>query len=132
MCKTLEIEHKGVKLVGARGMAVRVHAEKAVSGEEEQEWQVLMESVGHKSGRLRGRNLRENIETCRFSGARTGHKTWRKSGKCRIPGASQKTKMNLLMMMMMTTMMMVMVVVVMMMMMLTMTTETMTTETMRM
>ena len=38
-------------------MAVRVHAEKAVSGEEEQEWQVLMESVGHKSGRLRGRNL---------------------------------------------------------------------------
>ena len=57
MCKTLEIEHKGVKLVGARGMAVRVHAEKAVSGEEEQEWQVLMESVGHKSGRLRRRNL---------------------------------------------------------------------------
>ena len=33
-------------------MAVRVHAEKAVSSEEGQELQVLMESVGHKSGGL--------------------------------------------------------------------------------
>ena len=52
MCKTLEIEQKGVKLVDASGMAVRVHAEKAVSAEEEQEWEVLTESVGRKSGRL--------------------------------------------------------------------------------
>ena len=57
-CKTLEIEQ-----VDATGMAVRVHEEKAVSGEEEQEWQVLMESVGHKSGRS------------------TGRKPWRKRGK---------------------------------------------------
>ena len=48
----MEIKQKGVKLVGANCMAVRVHAEKAVSAEEKQEWQVLMESVGHKSGRL--------------------------------------------------------------------------------
>ena len=39
-------------MAGASGMAARVHAEKAVSAEEEQEWQVLMESVGRKSGRL--------------------------------------------------------------------------------
>ena len=32
--------------------AVRVHAEKAVSAKEKQDWQVLMESVGRKSGRL--------------------------------------------------------------------------------
>ena len=35
-----------------RCMAVRVHLEKALSAEEEQECQVLVESVGHKSGRL--------------------------------------------------------------------------------
>ena len=39
-------------MAGASGMAARVHAEKAVSAEEEQEWQVRMESVGHKSGRF--------------------------------------------------------------------------------
>ena len=32
--------------------AVRVHAEKAVSAKEKQDWQVLMESLGRKSGRL--------------------------------------------------------------------------------
>ena len=46
----MEMEQKGPKLVDARGMAVRL--QKAVSAEEEQEWQVLMESVGCKSGRL--------------------------------------------------------------------------------
>jgi len=35
----------------ASGVAVRVHVEKAVRAEEEQDWQVRMES-GHKSGRL--------------------------------------------------------------------------------
>ena len=50
VCKTVEAEQKGVKWVDASGMAVRVHAEKAVSAEEEQQWQVLMESVGRKSG----------------------------------------------------------------------------------
>ena len=39
-------------MAGASGMAARVHAEKAVSAEEEQEWQVLMKSVGRKIGRL--------------------------------------------------------------------------------
>ena len=52
MCKTVKIEQKGVKCVDASGMPVRVHAEKAVTAEEEQRWQVLMESVGRKSGRL--------------------------------------------------------------------------------
>ena len=60
MCKTVKIEQKGVKYVDASGMPVRVHAEKAVTAEEEQRWQVLMEqrwqvlmeSVGRKSGRL--------------------------------------------------------------------------------
>ena len=50
--KTLEIEQKGVKLVDASGMAVRVHAEKAMSAEEKQEWPVRKESVGHKSGKV--------------------------------------------------------------------------------
>jgi len=36
--------------IDASGMAVRVHAEKAASAEEEQ-WHVLLESVGRKSGR---------------------------------------------------------------------------------
>jgi len=52
VCKTVKIEQKGVKYVDASGMPVRVHAEKAVTAEEEQRWQVLMESVGRKSGRL--------------------------------------------------------------------------------
>ena len=60
--KTLEIEQKRVKLVDASDMAVRVHAEKAVSTEEE-EWQVLMESVGRKNGRLRAVNPGENVKT---------------------------------------------------------------------
>ena len=42
----MEIEQKGVKWGDASGrMAVRVHAEKAVSAEEEQHWQVCMERV---------------------------------------------------------------------------------------
>ena len=36
MCKTLEIEQKGVKLVDVSGMAVRLHVKKAVSAEEKQ------------------------------------------------------------------------------------------------
>ena len=52
VCKTLEIEQKGVKREISSGMAVRLHAEKAVSAEEMQEWQVLMESVRRKTGRL--------------------------------------------------------------------------------
>ena len=64
MCKTLEVKQKRIKLVDASSMAVRVHAEKAVCAEEEL-WQVLMENVGHKSGRLPG----------------TGRKPWRKRGK---------------------------------------------------
>ena len=78
MCKTLEIEQNGLKLVDARCMAVRVHPEKAVSAEEEQDWQVLIESVGHKSGRLEPGTARtnggENVEACRFSGARSAVK----------------------------------------------------------
>ena len=42
----------------ASGVAVRVHVEKAVRAEEEQEWQVRMESVGHKSGHLWGEQSR--------------------------------------------------------------------------
>ena len=37
----MEIEQKGVKLVGASGTAVRVHAEKAVSAEGRCLWKVL-------------------------------------------------------------------------------------------
>ena len=82
MCKTLEIEQKGVKLVDASGMAVRVHAEKAVSAEKEQEWEVLTESVGRKSGRLEhAGNRGDNVEKCRIPAARPGRKTWRNRGK---------------------------------------------------
>ena len=49
MWKTLEIKQKGVKWGDARGMAVSVHAEKAVSADEEQKWQVLMQSVGTRA-----------------------------------------------------------------------------------
>ena len=52
-------------------MAVRVHPEKAVSAEEEQDWQVLIESVGHKSGRLE--------RTSGWNGQETVMKTWKKS-----------------------------------------------------
>lgn len=45
-------------MVHASGMAVRVHVEKVVSAEEEQEWQMLMKSVGRKSGRLEGISTR--------------------------------------------------------------------------
>jgi hypothetical protein len=38
----LETKQKGVKLVDARVVAVRVHAEKAMSAEEKLEWQVFM------------------------------------------------------------------------------------------
>ena len=67
--------------VDASGMAMRVHAEKAVSAEEEQQWQVLMESVGRKSGRLErtsasnGQETMEETWKCRIPGARTVHKT---------------------------------------------------------
>ena len=46
VCKTLEAKQKRVKLVDASGIAVRVHVEKAVSAEEEQEWQVRTEAAG--------------------------------------------------------------------------------------
>ena len=56
-------------MVDASGMAVRLHAEKAVSEEEEQEWQVRMESVGRKSGRLE--------RTAAWNGRETVEKTWK-------------------------------------------------------
>ena len=66
---------------------MRVHAEKAVSAE----WQGFMESVGHKSGRLK-----------RTSDAHQGRepavKRREKVKPCSIPGASRKKKMNLMMM----------------------------------
>ena len=84
VCKTMEMEQKGPKLVDARGMAVRL--QKAVSAEEEQEWQVLMESVGRESGRLERTsawNGQESLEKTWKNAAsqRTGHKAWRKGGK---------------------------------------------------
>ena len=69
MCKTLEIEQKGPKWVDASGMAVRVHVEKAVSAEEEQHQQVLMESVGRKSSRLE--------RTSAWKGEEIVEKTWK-------------------------------------------------------
>ena len=66
-----------MKWVDASGMAVRMHAEKAVSAEEEQQWQVLMESVGRESGRFertsawKGQETLENVDKCRFS---AGHR----------------------------------------------------------
>jgi hypothetical protein len=65
----MEMEQKGPKLVDARGMAMRLHAEKAVSAEEEQEWQVLMESVGWKSGSL------ERVSAWNGNGQETVEKT---------------------------------------------------------
>jgi len=48
---------------------VRVHVEKAVSAEdEEQEWQVRMESVGRKSGRLERTSGWNGQETLRKRG----------------------------------------------------------------
>ena len=67
--------------VDASGKAARVHTEKAVSAEKEQQWQVLMESVGRKSGRLErtsasnGQETMEETWKCRIPGARTVHKT---------------------------------------------------------
>ena len=69
MSKTLEIEQKGVKLVDASAMAVRVRPQKAVSREEEQEWQVLMESVGRNSDRLE--------RTSAWNGQESLEKTWK-------------------------------------------------------
>ena len=45
-------DQKLVKLVDACGMAVRAHARKAASADKEQEWEVLVETLGRKSGRL--------------------------------------------------------------------------------
>ena len=85
-------------------MAVRVHVEKTVSAEEEQEWQVLMESVRHKSGRLEHTsawNGQETVEQMWKSAASQGRERGVKRGekveKCRIPGASWKKKMTLMM-----------------------------------
>ena len=84
--EALEIEQKGVMLVDASAMAVRVRPQKAVCREEEQEWQVLMESVGRESGRLERTsawNGQESLEKTWKNAAsqRTGHKAWRKGGK---------------------------------------------------
>ena len=73
----MEIEQKGVKWVDASGMAVRVPAEKAASAEEEQQWQVLVEAVGRKSGRLE---------------PGSGRKPWRKRAKCLIQGRERAVK----------------------------------------
>ena len=83
--------------VDASGMAMRVHAEKAVSAEEEQQWQVLMESVGRKSGRLERTSASkghrgENVEKCRIPGARTAVKRGENVEKCRIPGVSRRNE----------------------------------------
>ena len=61
---------EGAKWVDASSVAVRVRADKAVSAEEDQQWQVLMESVGRKSGRLE--------HTSAWKGQETVEKTWRK------------------------------------------------------
>ena len=45
---------KGAKWEDASGMAVRVRAEKAMSSEIEQHWQVLIERFGRISGSLKG------------------------------------------------------------------------------
>jgi hypothetical protein len=59
LSKTLEVEQKGIKLVDASGMAVRVCAEKAVSAEEGQNLQVRMESAGRKSCMLARTSVEE-------------------------------------------------------------------------
>jgi len=61
---------EGAKWVDASSVAVRVRADKAVSAEEDLQWQVLMESVGRKSGRLE--------HTSAWKGQETVVKTWRK------------------------------------------------------
>jgi hypothetical protein len=67
----LEVKQKRTKLVDASGMAVRVRAENAVSAEEEQQWRVRMESVGHQSSKLE--------RTVVWNGQETVMKTWKKS-----------------------------------------------------
>ena len=52
-----------MKWVDASGMAVRVHAEKTVSAEEEHQWQVLMEIVGCKSSKLERTSAWKEQET---------------------------------------------------------------------
>ena len=47
----MEVEQKETKLVDASGMSVRVHADKAVSAEEEQERRGHMESVRQSTKR---------------------------------------------------------------------------------
>ena len=74
VCKMLKAKQKRVKLVDASGMAVKMHAEKAVGAEEEQEWHVRMESVGRKSGNL------ENLLL-----AEADRKPWRKRAKMPHP-----------------------------------------------
>jgi hypothetical protein len=130
----LEVKQKRVKLVDASDMAVRVH-EKAVSAEEGQEWQVHMESVGHKNGSLERTSGWNGSKPWRKRGkiphrrGENGCRAWRQSGKCPIAWASGKKKMNLVMMMMVRRRMMTtttrMMIMVMMMMMVTKTTETM-------
>ena len=51
VCKMLKAKQKRVKLVDASGMSVRVHADKAVSAEEEQERRGHMESVRQSTKR---------------------------------------------------------------------------------
>ena len=81
-------------------MAVRVHVEKTVSAEEEQEWQVLMESVRHKSGRLK-------CTSDAHQGREPAVKRREKVKTCSLPGASRNKKFNLMMMMMMMVIMMI-------------------------
>ena len=111
--------------VDASGMAMRVHAEKAVSAEEEQQWQVLMESVGRKSGRLERTSASkghrgENVEKCRIPGVSRrneredghGRMTEHEGGEQKQKKQQQKKKKtkkknkNIMMMMMMRMMMM--------------------------
>ena len=69
--KTSKIKQKGVKLVDASGVAMKVHAEKAMRAEEKQEWKALMESAGHK-GRLERTSAWNGqeiyVKKCRISG----------------------------------------------------------------
>ena len=76
VCKSVEIEQKGVKWVDASGMAVRVHAEKVVSAEEgaygkcwaqkrQMRTYFCLEGAGNRG---------ENVKKCHIPGARTGRK----------------------------------------------------------
>ena len=123
MCKTLEIEQKGVKLVDANRRGCE-RAEKALSAE--QEWQVLMDSPGtcRKLWRKRGNMLPKNVRKSGKMPHHRGEPQEEDEPEDDDGDDDDDDSTTMMMMMMMVVMMMVVVMMMTMMMMVTMSTET--------